>query len=77
MNKFDNAPINDTVLNGGLLIIAIAWVTLAAIRGPATPTRDDAGTPAATTSPRASDIAGSRPSILPTSAKTATLPHIS
>jgi hypothetical protein len=35
MKNFENNLRNDTVLNAGLLAIAIAWVAFAAVRGPA------------------------------------------
>ena len=77
MNKFENAPHNDTVLNAGLLLIAIAWVAFAAIRGPVTSVRDDTGTPAAATSQRASDIAGAHTAHLPAAARTIVVPQVS
>jgi hypothetical protein len=33
MNTFEKNPKNDTVLSGGLVVIAIAWVMLAAVQG--------------------------------------------
>jgi hypothetical protein len=34
MNTFEKKSTNDTVLGGGLVTIAIAWVVFAAIQGP-------------------------------------------
>lgn len=70
MNKFDHAPRNDTVLNTGLLAIAIAWVALAAIRGPVTPIPEFTGAPAQSAGRHAADVAGARKADLPASAKT-------
>jgi hypothetical protein len=35
MKNYERNVSNDTILGGGLIAIAIAWVVLAAIRGPA------------------------------------------
>ena len=58
MKNFENNLNNDTVLSAGLLAIAIAWVAIAAIRGPV-PVGYESGypsTPAAVQAP--ADAAG-------------------
>jgi hypothetical protein len=77
MSKFDNVLRNDTILNTGLLAIAIAWVALAAVRGPVAPVRDDPGMTAPTMSQRAADVARVRQAKLPAADKTIGLPPVS
>lgn len=77
MSKFDNTLRNDTILNAGLLAIAIAWVALAAVRGPAMPARDDTGLTAPIISQHAVDITGVRQVKLPAAGKVIAQPQVS
>ena len=79
MKNYEKNVSNDTILSGGLIAIAIAWVVIAAIRGPVSMDANDsaAGYTAPTLSARQPAGSPARTIVLPANAQRAAVEKVS